>query len=365
MGLVVFLYITYFGFVLVSFISAANLFRMSPNFRMQRTFVAYCDELFSERLPFYRQLDAQKQMLFMYRVHEFIRTREWKGFHGFEIDSEHRAIVAACAVQLTFGLKEYKLDHIKRIFIAPDIFYSRLVETDVKGLTTPLAIYFSWDDISKGLDTEDDAYNLCLHEFAHALKMSVEMEDASVDSKFLMSLDNWEEMSDNVYNDMRNYPSNHFLRNYAATNKHEFFAVCVENFFERSKEFADKEPRLYKSLCRLLNINPLNGDNNFELDEQFAEAETNKPVLNYDNPMSSFIIVIITVLGFLLTINFERFSTDFGLFLFATFATGVLYKVTHRDRKYYTGAYIMKVFGLFAFGLLPVIYAIMSLMTES
>ena len=44
-----------------------------------------------------------------------------------------------------------------------------------------------------------------------------------------------------------------FFREYAAKNRHEFFAVAVESFFERPEEFRDHNPDLYNTLSLLLN----------------------------------------------------------------------------------------------------------------
>lgn len=48
-----------------------------------------------------------------------------------------------------------------------------------------------------------------------------------------------------------------FFRDYAATNDHEFFAVAVENFFERPQAFFEHHPRMYGLLATLLNQDPL------------------------------------------------------------------------------------------------------------
>ena len=49
-----------------------------------------------------------------------------------------------------------------------------------------------------------------------------------------------------------------YLRSYAFTNEHEFFAVCVEHFFESPDKFALELPKLFDIMCSLLNQNPLN-----------------------------------------------------------------------------------------------------------
>ena len=46
------------------------------------------------------------------------------------------------------------------------------------------------------------------------------------------------------------------LDKYAATNFEEFWAVCIETFFERSVPLREQLPDLYNSLCHLLNQDP-------------------------------------------------------------------------------------------------------------
>ena len=41
-----------------------------------------------------------------------------------------------------------------------------------------------------------------------------------------------------------------FFEQYAAANDHEFFAVAIENFFERPLEFNDFHSPMYTSLTR-------------------------------------------------------------------------------------------------------------------
>lgn len=47
------------------------------------------------------------------------------------------------------------------------------------------------------------------------------------------------------------------FRRYAATNDHEFFAVALENFFERPAEFRNFHEEMYESLAALMNQDPL------------------------------------------------------------------------------------------------------------
>lgn len=51
--------------------------------------------------------------------------------------------------------------------------------------------------------------------------------------------------------------TNNLLDDYGAANFDEFWAVCVETFFEKPAEFQQVMPELYESLSGLLNQNPL------------------------------------------------------------------------------------------------------------
>ena len=44
-----------------------------------------------------------------------------------------------------------------------------------------------------------------------------------------------------------------FLRDYAKSNIHEFWAVCVEHFFEAPVQFKEQLPELYIAMCNVLN----------------------------------------------------------------------------------------------------------------
>jgi Mlc titration factor MtfA (ptsG expression regulator) len=102
-----------------------------------------------------------------------------------------------------------------------------------------------------------DGRNLGLHEMAHALKISDATSHPGFDFFDRQAFHDFvfyarEEMQLIVNGDAS------FFRQYASSNDHEFFAVAIENFFERPLEFSDFHPQMYTSLARLLNQDPLN-----------------------------------------------------------------------------------------------------------
>jgi len=150
-------------------------------------------------------------------------------------------------VQLTFGLEYFDISHFTLIRIFPERFYFRLYEKYLKGGTSPSGVIFrSWKDFGEGFADPHDKYNLGLHEIAHALKINVTDGD-HFDLKFAFYLDNWLDIGMREFKKMHK-AGEHFLRAYAGTNMHEFFAVCVEHFFEVPEDFQAPLPSIYNHL---------------------------------------------------------------------------------------------------------------------
>ena len=59
-----------------------------------------------------------------------------------------------------------------------------------------------------------------------------------------------------IFNKMKEGETN-FFDPYAGTSYQEFWAVSIENFFERPELFKSSMPKLYEELCYLLNQDPL------------------------------------------------------------------------------------------------------------
>lgn len=234
------------------------------------------------QLGYYRQLSPKSKDIFLDRVLTFIYCKNFAGKKGLEVTEEMKALISASAVQLTFGMKRFKLENLETINIYPESFYMGPEKKEYKGGTSQGGtMYLSWKDFKEGYLDPDDQYNLGLHEMSHALKLSVLM-DNDFDAHFGSYLDEWIKIADNEFDRMRHgKPS--FLRSYAKTNRHEFFAVCVEHFFETPAEFRTALPDVYNHLALLLNQNPLNTSGDYKLDEFFIH-DTNKKKENIPLP---------------------------------------------------------------------------------
>jgi len=208
---------------------------------------------------------------------------EFEGRRGIVIDHSKRLLVCGAAAQLTFGLDYFRLDYFHHIFLYPDTFYSDLAEAEVKGLTYSTGqVAFSWKDFEEGFRIDSDGYNLGLHEMAHALEVNHKKQNKSdkIIDLFFADFIQFSVPEHKLFVER----GEGFLRQRALANEHEFFAVCVENFFEAPQKFKESLPDIFNHLCALLNQDPLNGDENYLLHPDFitqANQTSKKKIPGY------------------------------------------------------------------------------------
>jgi hypothetical protein len=193
-----------------------------------------------------------------------METKTFVGREGLLITDEMRVLISAAAIQLTFGLKDYTISHLHTINVFPRIFFSKFLNTNLKGLNTLSGVLsLSWNDFREGYAQEHDKINLGLHELAHALNIDLD-EEGNYDAHFSAYFEQWPTVALKDFNDLKQKKTT-FLRSYGGTNMHEFFAVCVEHFFEAPDEFKKELPYLYNFLMLMLNQDPLNSKGDYQV----------------------------------------------------------------------------------------------------
>jgi len=215
-------------------------------------------DILQKYFRYYLHLSPADKVKFERNVCTFIYGKHFipRGIPAVPV--ELQVLIAACAVQLTFGLSHVYLRHFRRILVYRDDYFSSITKQYHKGEVNPRfgMIVLSWQSFVEGYINSTDARNLGLHEMAHALRLEniIRNEEYQFfDDELLKQLDDYchricyseEELNDT------------FFRPYACTNVHEFFAVSVENFFERSEQFKSELPELYSIMVRLLNQDPM------------------------------------------------------------------------------------------------------------
>ena len=213
--------------------------------------IDFYHKVLTKYVDYYRRLNQPNRKKFIDRLHAFIEKMEFQGQNGQEINLKVCVLCAAGAIQISMGLDTYLFNTYHTIVVYPRQFFSERHGAYVKGgAGNGDAIFFSLEDLIAGFENPHNALNVGLHEMAHAIH--VEYFDAKFEAKF----PNWERVALQEVTKLR-HEKNPVLRNYAAQNKHELFAVCIETFFEQPNEFKAQIPVLYDSMCDLLNQRPV------------------------------------------------------------------------------------------------------------
>lgn len=256
------------GGVIMALISISLIFLLSMSGKVQMGFQVpgfptplrrSRKRILSEYFAYYNRLAPHKKRKFEQKVQEFIHRKEFIPRNIPTVTEEMRVLIAACAIQLTFGLPKIFLTHFKRIIVYPDDYYSIINKTYHKGEVNPRvhAIVLSWRHFLEGYVSPTDGYNLGLHEMTHALHLENRIANKEFGFFHPEVLSRWQILS-HAEMEKINSGEKHFLRAYAGANREEFLAVAVENFFEKSEEFRHQLPEVYGTLSLLLNQNPLN-----------------------------------------------------------------------------------------------------------
>jgi Mlc titration factor MtfA (ptsG expression regulator) len=214
--------------------------------------------ILTRSFEYYRQLNFRDRLRFEKRVRQFLTDKEFISRGELPITDDVKTLVAACAVQLTFGLPPVNLRHFRKIILYPDAYYSTINDKYHQGeVNAAGVIVLSWKHFLQGYRNPNDSRNVGLHEMAHALLIENRTRyDGEYNFLDENKLANFLACAETEYHRMQQGESQ-LLRNYALTNPAEFFSVAVEVFFENPKAMADEAPLLYQSLKELLGQDPL------------------------------------------------------------------------------------------------------------
>lgn len=215
-------------------------------------------DILQKYFRFYQQLSVEHKAKFERKVCNFVYSKQFIPRNVDEVTPEAKVLIAACAVQLTFGLPDIYLQHFEKILVYPNDYYSSITRRFHKGEVNPRfgVIVLSWQSFIDGYINPTDSINLGLHEMAHALRLENIIRNDEDDFFDEHLLEKFDEHAQRICSTIQNW-SESFFRPYACANEHEFFAVSVENFFERAEAFKQEMPELYAILAQLLRLDPL------------------------------------------------------------------------------------------------------------
>ncbi len=208
---------------------------------------------------YYKNLRKEDKALFEKRVRKFMDMKNFIPRGGIKsVTDEMKVLISASAIQLTFGLPGVYFTHFRKLLIYPDDYYSLIKRQYHKGEVNESLgiIILSWKNFLEGYARGDSGVNLGIHEMAHALQLENKIFNREYNFLNHSLLDQWEVLSREEIRKI-NENKESFFRAYGGENEFEFFAVALENFFERPQSFMAYHPEMYHLLTRLLKQDPL------------------------------------------------------------------------------------------------------------
>lgn len=146
-----------------------------------------------------------------------------------EENDDVSTLVGASAVQVTFGLKNYQLSHFQNIYILADAYRMENDEELYVGHVAAEGIYLSWKHFMYGYTDRMDNVNVAVHEMAHALLYNNFFAQYGMDKHFRLNYERFSTTTGPILAEVITQRRS-YLRSYAFSNLHEFWAVSVEAF---------------------------------------------------------------------------------------------------------------------------------------
>ena len=169
-----------------------------------------------------------------------------------EVTATMKAIIAASAIQITFGYPGIYFVHFWKILVYQNDYYSEITNKYHQGeVNTRGYVFLSWESFLVGLNNPTSGRNLGLHEMAHALRIENAIRNHEYDFIDFQYLIQFEKLAREEIIQINNGES--MFRSYAGSNTMELFAIAIENFFERPEKFRNHNPELFDNIGKLLN----------------------------------------------------------------------------------------------------------------
>jgi Mlc titration factor MtfA (ptsG expression regulator) len=228
--------------------------------------------LLAQRWPLYRRLPQSLQYQLHSHIQVFLAEKNFIGCNGLEINTQMRLFVAAQACLLLLNRHTDYYPGLTAILLYPDAFWVEHDTPDEYGIHANQRhilsgesweqgkVILSWHDAETGLDaSEDEAFNVVLHEFAHQL----DGENGAVNGAPALprrkDYARWAKIMDDAYTRhcaAKHYPSGG-LSAYAGESPAEFFAVATEAFFMLPHHLRHSYPSVYDALSEYYQLNPV------------------------------------------------------------------------------------------------------------
>ena len=202
---------------------------------------------FSDQIPADRISKFQSDLLVFEHEKVFI------GANDFDVTEEVRVVIAAAAVRLVLYLDISYFDRVSEIVVYPSAYQHPDNDAVILGQVSDwYTVVLSWQAVVDGLRNPNDGHDTATHEFAHVLDRASGAFNGTPVLRAREHYAPWAEALSERFLRLRDggFKKRRLLRDYAATNEAEFFAVATEVFFEKPRVMERKAPELYRELRR-------------------------------------------------------------------------------------------------------------------
>lgn len=225
------------------------------------------------RVPCAELLSEQELVKLETLVRIFNSEKSFEGAGGLELSEEMRVAIAARACLLV--LWRVELDGplypgLEVIIVYPSTYRARVQRREgyvtVEGEEARLgeswthgSVVLAWDAVQAGVANPHDGHDVVLHEFAHQLDDQDGAMDGTPELDGYARYAAWSQIAGDEYAalvDAVEHRRKTSIDAYAATNAPEFFAVVVEQFFEKPRALAQRHAELYAELAAFFRFDP-------------------------------------------------------------------------------------------------------------
>jgi len=230
-------------------------------------------DLILRRVPCAKLLNREELEKLEALVRIFNSEKTFEAAGGHTLTEEMRVVIAARACLLV--LHRIELDDplyadLSTVIVYPSTYRARgqrregyvMIEDEQARLGeswTRGVVVLSWDAVVSGSANPNDGHDVVLHEFAHQLDSEDGAMDGTPELDDFEHYSVWSKVAGAEYAELLDDIEHHrqtSIDAYGATNAPEFFAVVVEQFFEKPAALERLHPKLYAELTRFFRFDP-------------------------------------------------------------------------------------------------------------
>ena len=204
--------------------------------------------LITRHLPYYQKLVESEQERFRKRVALYMEANDFMPQGMETVPEDLQAIAAACAVQLTFGQKDFLLPRFEHVIFYPHPFPSPQYPKNFHSseiYEEDGVILFSAEQLLPGFLQPYQYYNIGLHEYAKAFVRSYpEVEFPKIEAAAWPALERVSGFSQAA------------IQKWINLDPIPIQPVSIAHFFTFPRQFQEVLPELYKQYARIFNQSP-------------------------------------------------------------------------------------------------------------